>query len=85
MAHLFVRKRPRPDRELVHVANERIGITTADERQALTVQGESRLNEAQTDLTNTALARSNAYVQVLLNLEVLSAATAMNLIPPSAE
>ena len=45
----------------------------------------TRLNEVQTDLTNTALARSNAYVQVLLNLEVLSAATAMNLIPPSAE
>ncbi|MBO4620125.1 MAG: TolC family protein [Victivallales bacterium] len=45
----------------------------------------TRLNEVQTDLTNTALARSNAYVQVLLNLEVLNAATAMNLIPPSAE
>ena len=39
----------------------------------------TRLNEAQTDLTNTALARSNAYVQVLLSLEALSAATAMNL------
>ena len=33
-----------------HVANERIGITTADERQALTVQGETRLNEAQNRL-----------------------------------
>ena len=39
----------------------------------------TRLNEAQTDLTNTALARSNAYVQVLLSLEALGAATAMNL------
>ncbi|MBR4124693.1 MAG: TolC family protein [Victivallales bacterium] len=39
----------------------------------------TRLNEAQTDLTNTALARSNAYVQVLLSLEALGAATAKNL------
>ena len=33
-----------------HAANERISITTADERQALTVQGETRLNEAQNRL-----------------------------------
>ena len=43
----------------------------------------TRLNEAQTDLTNTALARSNAYVQVLLSLEALGAATAKNLEPPT--
>ena len=45
----------------------------------------TRLNEAQTDLTNTALARSNAYVQVLLSLEALGAATAKNLEPLPAE
>ena len=39
----------------------------------------TRLNEAQTDLTNTALARSNAYVQVLISLEALASATAKNL------
>ncbi|MBR6470374.1 MAG: TolC family protein [Victivallales bacterium] len=45
----------------------------------------TRLNEVQTDLTNTALARSNAYVQVLISLEALGAATALNLNPPPAE
>ena len=45
----------------------------------------TRLNEAQTDLTNTALARSNAYVQVLLSMEALGAATAKNLEPLPAQ
>ena len=43
----------------------------------------TRLNEAQTDLINTALARSNAYVQVLLSMEALGSATAKNLEPPA--
>ena len=39
----------------------------------------TRLNEAQTNLTNAALSLSNAHVQVLTSLETLNAATAKNL------
>ncbi len=39
----------------------------------------TRVNEAQTDLTNAALARNNAYIQVLNNIEALKSSTGHNL------
>ena len=39
----------------------------------------TRLNEVQTDLTNAALARNNAYIQVLNNIEALKSSTGYTL------
>ena len=39
----------------------------------------TRLNEVQTDLTNTALAQATAYVTVLNNVERLASSTSYNI------
>lgn len=56
-------------RDLVH--KEYLGGTTTI----------TRLNEVQTDVTISAAARSQAYIQVFLSLELLAASTGKNLTP----